>query len=109
VIRGLGQLDYGNETDVFVCAVAQVVRSWRRGKVSWSVCVLTSCRSVVSRTEYSAVPGEEARQIAGLHLFALSGRKTGRTEIMFHGVLAAAAIHSVLFDQGEYQTVESRI
>ena len=34
VIRGLGQLDYGNETDVFVCAVAQVVRSWRRGKVS---------------------------------------------------------------------------
>lgn len=73
------------------------------------ICVLTSCRSVVSRTEYSAVPREEARQIAALRLFALSGRKTGRTEIMFHGVLATAAIHSGLFDQGEYQAVESRI
>ncbi|RYN23409.1 hypothetical protein AA0113_g5257 [Alternaria arborescens] len=34
LIRGLGQLDYGNKTDVFVCAVAQVAGSRRRGKAS---------------------------------------------------------------------------
>ncbi|KAB2108730.1 hypothetical protein AG0111_0g3421 [Alternaria gaisen] len=34
LIRGLGQLDYGNKTDVFVCAVAQVAGSRRRGKAN---------------------------------------------------------------------------